>query len=62
MLFGIVIFSVSDFGYFFESSLGTYGPGSYVDALFACSYVVFSFGVWNNLRMFVIKSKTKNLS
>jgi len=60
MLLGVVIFSMSDLWYFFESAHDLYVPGNYVDALFICSYIVFSFGVWNNIRMFVIQPEKKN--
>jgi len=56
MLLGIIFDSIANLWYSFEISESLYGPGDYVDLLYVCGYIVFSFGVWNNIKMF---QKTK---
>ena len=56
MIIGIIINSIANIWYGFDISENMYSIGDYVDALYVCAYVVFTFGVWNNIKLF---SKSK---
>lgn len=56
MIIGIIINSIANIWYGFDISENLYSIGDYVDALYVCTYVVFTFGVWNNIKLF---SKSK---
>ena len=52
MIIGIIIDSIANIWYGFDISENLYSIGDYVDALYVCSYVIFAFGVWNNIKLF----------
>ena len=52
MIIGIIIDSIANIWYGFDISENLYSIGDYVDALYVCSYVIFTFGVWNNIKLF----------
>ena len=56
MIIGIIINSIANIWYGFDILENMYSIGDYVDALYVCAYVVFTFGVWNNIKLF---SKSK---
>ena len=52
MVIGIVINAIANIWYGFDISENLYSIGDYVDALYVCAYVIFAFGVWNNIKLF----------
>jgi hypothetical protein len=58
MLVGILVEAVADTGFQYFSLDNSYYTGHPVDILFLWSYILFSFGVYDNIKVFKSKMKT----